>query len=173
MKMLNTTVIWWVTFRRQFQLPVRSGTRVDGYIYTRAGIMMLKRLCQAKNHPFLFCLLMFIICELFHRQNCSSLNFDYCGNVASVPKTPFMSYSCISYFGHACLKLRLTLLWTYQGAKIKMLISAWLCTFNYITSKQTHKFTVQNHVAHGIFIPYLDKCNIHFSLAIQKRSLFK
>ena len=28
-----------------------------------------------------------------------------CGNVASVPKAPFISYSRISYFGHACPKL--------------------------------------------------------------------
>ena len=33
-----------------------------------------------------------------------------CGNVASVLKAPFISYSCISYFGHACLKLNLVLI---------------------------------------------------------------
>ena len=72
--------------------------------------------------------------------------FGCCGNVASVPKTKFICYSCIFYFGHACPKLTIALiplltdkfttqnlsntyaflvyghvdiLWTYQGAKIK------------------------------------------------------
>ena len=72
-----------------------------------------------------------------------------CGNVESVPKAPFISYSRISHFGHECPKLnfvlisRLTakcatqklkrtyatlvyghvdILWKYQGAKIKILI---------------------------------------------------
>ena len=31
--------------------------------------------------------------------------FGCCGNVASVPKTPFISYSHISYFEHAWPKL--------------------------------------------------------------------
>ena len=71
-----------------------------------------------------------------------------CGNVASVSETPFIS-SCISYFEHACLKSNLVIislltgecatqnltnavlvyghvdiLWTYQGARIKMMILA-------------------------------------------------
>ena len=32
-------------------------------------------------------------------------SLGYCGNVANVPKAQFVSYSRISYFGHACLKL--------------------------------------------------------------------
>ena len=31
------------------------------------------------------------------------------GNVERVPIDPFISYSCISYFGHACLKFILFL----------------------------------------------------------------
>ena len=68
------------------------------------------------------------------------------GKVASVPKATFISYSRISYFRHACPKLNLVhisrltgkratqnvkktlayghadILWTYQEAKIKMMI---------------------------------------------------
>ena len=34
-------------------------------------------------------------------------SFKFWAAVASVPKTPFISYSRISYFGHAYLKLNL------------------------------------------------------------------
>ena len=34
-----------------------------------------------------------------------------CSNVTRVPKNPFISYSCISYFGYACLKLNLSFNW--------------------------------------------------------------
>ena len=36
--------------------------------------------------------------------------FGCCGNVASVSKAPFISYSRVSYFGHACPKLNLVLI---------------------------------------------------------------
>ena len=36
--------------------------------------------------------------------------FGCCGNVASVSKAPLISYSRVSYFGHACPKLNLVLI---------------------------------------------------------------
>ena len=50
---------------------------------------------------------MSIICEHVHRLELRKLSC--CGNATSLPKTRFISYSCISYFGHACLKLNLVL----------------------------------------------------------------
>ena len=38
-----------------------------------------------------------------------------CGRVASEPKNPFITYSCISYFGHACLKLNYVLISLLTG----------------------------------------------------------
>ena len=38
-----------------------------------------------------------------------------CGNVTSIPKTPFIGFSSISYFEHACLKLNLDLILLLPG----------------------------------------------------------
>ena len=48
------------------------------------------------------------IAEVFYILGCF-------GNVASVPKAPVISYSCISYFGHACLKLKFALISRLTG----------------------------------------------------------
>ena len=52
---------------------------------------------------------MSIIFEHVHRLELQKY-FKFCVAVASVPKTPFMSYSCISDFGHACFKLYFVLI---------------------------------------------------------------
>ena len=44
---------------------------------------------------------------MFMNSSWSSHRGWQCDNVASVLKTTFINYSCISYFGHACLKLNL------------------------------------------------------------------
>ena len=47
-----------------------------------------------------------------------NLNIGVCqclSNVASVPKTTFISYSCISYFGHSCLKLNIIIIYLLTG----------------------------------------------------------
>ena len=56
---------------------------------------------------------MAIGCEHVHRLELrKSLKFlGSCGHVASVPKAPFISYSRISYFGHACPKLNFVLIY--------------------------------------------------------------
>ena len=46
-------------------------------------------------------------------------NVGCCSNVASVPKAPFISYSRISYFGHACPKLNFVLRDLVKLKKIK------------------------------------------------------
>ena len=57
-----------------------------------------------------------IICE--HRLE---LHIDIfyilgcCGNVANVPKAPFISHSSISFSGHACPKLNFTLIFRLTG----------------------------------------------------------
>ena len=38
-----------------------------------------------------------------------------CVNVAIMPNAPFISYSCISYFGHACPKLNIVLISCLTG----------------------------------------------------------
>ena len=53
--------------------------------------LKLKRHNHAKNHPkakmfFGFLIMFIILCEIFYILGC-------CGNVASVPKAPFISYS--------------------------------------------------------------------------------
>ena len=60
---------------------------------------------------------MSIICEHVHRLELlkSFSILGCCGNVASVPKTLFISYSCMSYFGHVCLKLDILLLSIVTG----------------------------------------------------------
>ena len=40
-----------------------------------------------------------------------------CGNIASVPKVPFISYSRIPYFGHVCPKLNLVLISRLTGKR--------------------------------------------------------
>ena len=55
---------------------------------------------------------MSIICEHVHELE---LRKGWCGNVASVPKTPFNSYSCISELGHAYLKINLVLISLLTG----------------------------------------------------------
>ena len=84
-----------------------------------------------------------------------------CGNVASAP---FIKLSRIFYSGHACPNLNLVIitplnaqykikektstivyrhvdiLWTYQGAKTKNIISAWLCRFKWL---QDRMFSVE------------------------------
>ena len=81
----------------------------------------LKRHNQAKiikKSVFLFWLLnMDIICEHIHRLEFAEVFYisGCCGNVASVPKAPFISYSRISYFGHACPKLNLLLVSRLTG----------------------------------------------------------
>ena len=95
-----------------------------------------------------------------------------CGNAASVSKAPFISYSGIFYFGHACPKFKLCpyfsltgeraaqkinktyailvywhvkILSTYQRAKKKidfLTILAWLCRFKQPTKKNNNSFHV-------------------------------
>ena len=61
------------------------------------------------------------------------LNLCYCGNVGSVQKTLIISDSCISYFGHVCLKLnlllisRLTVKCATQNLKNLRNSSLWIC----------------------------------------------
>ena len=53
---------------------------------------------------------MAIRCEHVHRlELCKSFKFWAAVQLASVPKAPFISYSRISYFGHACPNLNLVL----------------------------------------------------------------
>ena len=44
------------------------------------------------------------------KQQCKGSIWGSCGNVASVMKALFISYSCISYFGHTCPKLKLDII---------------------------------------------------------------
>ena len=53
---------------------------------------------------------MAIKCEHVHRIVKVFKILGCCGYVASVPKAPFISYSRISYFEHACPKINFVLI---------------------------------------------------------------
>ena len=56
------------------------------------NLLVLKRHNLAKKSKILFSLLYLL---------------GSYGNVASMPKAPYINYSCIFYFGHVCPKLNL------------------------------------------------------------------
>ena len=65
---------------------------------------------------FILALNMSIICKHVHRLELRSLlNVGLLCNATNVPKTPFICYYCISYFGHACLRLNLVLISVLTG----------------------------------------------------------
>ena len=61
---------------------------------------------------------MTIRCEHVHRLQLRT-SLGCCGNVASVPKAPYISYSRISYFGHACPKLNFVFISLLTGPSTK------------------------------------------------------
>ena len=78
---------------------------------------------------------MSIICQHVHRLELRK-SFTFWIAVATsqdVPKTPCISYSCISYFGHVCLKLNIFCIsllndkWATQNVKTLRNSSLWTC----------------------------------------------
>ena len=78
---------------------------------------------------------MSIRCENVHRFELPKSFTFWVGSIASVPEAPFSSYSCISNFGHVCLKLNFVLIPRLTGKcathNLKNLRnpSLWICSY--------------------------------------------